>query len=260
MASLEIYKVTAQHPIVVDFSGEDVSFNPGDIFQALPSNQSVVRLLSLGAIVPVPAQPPFTNIQYITGPQGLVGSQGPPGASGAPGVPGAPGVTGPQGIQGLQGTQGLQGPPGTIPGPYSVKVYNSTTQSIPTSVFTTLSFDSELWKFGSLHSVSVNPSRILLPVVGRWLLVAKIAYQANTAGASRYLRLLRNGSLAEDLEISPPVQSVLVGTTVSATTTLSTGVTNEYVELQAYQDSGFPLFGMSSVTGCTFSAVWLAGQ
>lgn len=259
MPQLVIYKVIANSPILISIGGENVSYNPGDVFQASANNPSVQYLLSIDAIFPVPGQNLIVNAQYITGPQGPIGSQGPSGFNGMPGLQGSPGLIGLTGPTGLTGPAGPTGPAGTIPGPYSVKVYNNTTQALATTTFITLTFNSELWNFGSIHSIVTNPSRLTLPTAGRWLLVAKIAYQGNTGGTSRYLRLVRNGSLAEDLDIRPPVQSNSIGTTISGSTIVSTGG-GEYFEIQAYQDSGFPLFAFGGVTGSSFSAVWLPGQ
>jgi Collagen triple helix repeat (20 copies) len=259
MAQLVIYKVVATSPIVVSIGGSAISYVPGDVFQAPSNNPSIQGLLSTDSIIPVPGQNLITNVQYITGPQGGPGPTGPSGFNGMPGLTGATGATGATGPTGPMGPTGPTGPAGSITGPYSVKVYNSATQTINASTFTTLTFNTELWNFGAIHNVSVNPSRLTLPVAGRWLLVAKIAYQANTGGISRYLRLMRNGSLAEDLDIRSPVVSNSVGTNVGGSTIISTGG-GEYFEIQAYQDSSFPLYALSGITGSTFSAVLLAGQ
>lgn len=255
-----IYKVIAQHPIVVDLDGIDVSFNPGDVFQASPDNRNISRYLSLNAIVSSPVKLPLTNIQYVAGPQGLIGPQGPPGANGSNGSVGPPGITGATGPQGLPGPVGPIGPQGKLPGPYSAKVYNSITQSIPTSTFTTLTFNTDAWTFNNVHNTGVNPSRLTLTNPGRWLITAKIAFQANTAGSVRQLRLLTNSSLIEDLDIRSPVQSTTIATVISTSTIISTECSEDFVEVQAFQDSGFPLYSLSGITGCTFSAIWQAGQ
>lgn len=259
MGTLVVYKVISQHPIVIDFSGTDISYNPGDVFQAPPNNPSVVRYLNLNAIIAAPTEEVITNIQYITGPQGLPGTQGPPGAAGTPGAQGPPGVTGATGPQGIQGPAGPTGPAGSIIGPYSCRLYNTTTQSVPNAVYTTLAFDSELWDDGPLHSTISGTTKITLPISGRWLLNAKIPYQANTGGAIRALRIVKNTSLNEDLDQRSPVASILYSTIVNGSTIVNSGP-GDFFEIQAFQDSGFPLFVLGGVTGIVFSATLLPGQ
>jgi hypothetical protein len=260
MSLLVIYQVISQHPIVINFNGTDVSFNPGDVFQAPSNNPSVVRYLDLGVIVPTLDQGLITNIQYITGPQGPVGPQGPPGQNGAPGTPGASGVTGATGPPGSTGPAGPPGPPGTLPGPFSTKLYNTTSQVIPTSVYSVLTFNGELWNYGAMHNIGVNPTRITIPAAGRWLLTAKIAFQAIVGGSVRGVRLRKNGAALEDLDTRPPVVNVSLGCTINVSTMVSSTSAGDYYELLVYQDSGASIFALGGATGTTFSASLLPGQ
>jgi uncharacterized protein YjbI with pentapeptide repeats len=52
---------------------------------------------------------------------------------------------------------------GTIP---AVRVNNTTAQNVPSSTFTTLSFDSELFDTASMHSTSSSPELLTAPVGG----------------------------------------------------------------------------------------------
>lgn len=259
MGTLVIYKVIAQHPIVIDFSGAAISYNPGDIFQAPPNNPSVVRYLELEAITPAPSQTPLTSIQFIAGPQGLPGLPGAPGATGSPGLTGSSGTTGAPGPTGLTGPPGPTGPAGSIIGPYSCRLYNSTTQTIANSTYVTLTFNNELWDDGPLHSTSSFQSRITLPIAGRWLLNAKVPIQANVAGSIRALRIVKNTSLNEDLDQRSPVANILYATIVEGSTIVNSGP-GDFFEIQVFQDSGFPLFALGGVTGTVFSATLLPGQ
>lgn len=82
MSTLQTYIVTSSLPVVVEEDGKSTSYNPGDVFEALDTNVSVTRLLSLGSIVPFVGQPVSGPMVISQGDQGPVGPTGPPGPGG----------------------------------------------------------------------------------------------------------------------------------------------------------------------------------
>lgn len=79
-ASLKSYIVVSSLPIVVeDEGGKSTSYNPGDVFQALDNNVSVVRLLAVQHIVPFVGQSVAGEFVVQEGPQGPTGPPGPAG-------------------------------------------------------------------------------------------------------------------------------------------------------------------------------------
>jgi len=80
MAELKNYIVVSPLPIVIDDSSGAVSYNPGDIFQALDSNASVVRHLTINKIVVSTGVPVTGGIFVSQGGPGPVGPTGPAGA------------------------------------------------------------------------------------------------------------------------------------------------------------------------------------
>jgi len=85
MAVAKHYLVVAQLPIVIEEGDAAISYNPGDVFSALDSNHSVVRLLSIGHIIETTdalASGPAFVATGGPGPAGPIGPTGPPGIGG----------------------------------------------------------------------------------------------------------------------------------------------------------------------------------
>lgn len=81
-AETKTYMVVASQPIVIESEDRATSYNPGDIFQELDNNPSVVRHLSRGRIVETSSSPTSGPVYVAEGPPGPTGPQGDPGVSG----------------------------------------------------------------------------------------------------------------------------------------------------------------------------------
>ena len=62
------------------------------------------------------------------------------------------------------------------------RVYHSVNQAIPHATFTTLTFDSERYDTGGMHSPGVNPSRLTCTVAGKYVIVVNLMWPTNVAG------------------------------------------------------------------------------
>ena len=145
--------------------------------------------------------------------------------------------------------------------PPRVALRQGTQQSIGTAAYTALTFATEDYDNESptsMHSLTSNQTRITAQTAGTYLLSGKASFGASATGR-RGLRWLLNGStpLGGSEVIGP---SSPTGTTSVAARTMyvSLGV-GDYVELQAYQDSGASL--LTAVSGtetqCTAEARWM---
>lgn len=119
------------------------------------------------------------------------------------------------------------------------RVYNSTDQNVATSTFTALTFDSERYDVGGMHSTSANTSRITIPTGGGGVYhigaSIRFAYSA-TAGSVRLLRLRLNGTTyLNGLEIVPVGSSGDTQLNVSCDYKLAAG---DYVEAIAFHTVG----------------------
>lgn len=110
-------------------------------------------------------------------------------------------------------------------------------QSIATGTWTTITFNSELYDTDSYHSTSTNTGRLTIPTgkTGYYVLNAQATFFINTTGF-RQLRFLKNGSfLIATGDVSGSVANQYPYVTLNTTLYLAAG---DYIELQAYQNSG----------------------
>lgn len=116
--------------------------------------------------------------------------------------------------------------------------FNSAAQTIGTGAFAVLTFDSEDYDVGSLHSTSSNTGRMTIPTGGDgfYLVIGQSSFGASAAGNTRALRISKNGTtnLAQ--------QSVTqAGATLAPTlhiSVLTNLVATDWVQLDIFQDSG----------------------
>jgi hypothetical protein len=113
------------------------------------------------------------------------------------------------------------------------RVFNSAAITLTTAVEATLTFDSERFDNGSLHSTSANTGRLTAPITGLYLIGCHVEIAANAAGA-RYVAFRVNGATFIGYNVQPgsaagnalPLQSLYQ---LAAT---------DYVEVRAFQNSG----------------------
>jgi hypothetical protein len=134
------------------------------------------------------------------------------------------------------------------------RVYNSATQSIANTTTTALTFDSERYDNGGLHSITSNTSRLTAQKAGKYYIWASVQLAGNATG-TRNLTLRRNGTtgianLQRQGLASPPFTE-----TISTVAHLAAA---DYVEVTLYQDSGVSLStGVYAEMFPEFAMQWL---
>lgn len=160
----------------------------------------------------------------------MVGPQGPQGPAGPQGETGA---TGPQGPK---GDQGDPGDPLSTPVPQA-RVYNSAAISVANATaYVILTFNSERYDEGGLHSTASNTSRLTAPTAGLYAIGAHVSYAPNGTGG-RALILRKNGSVVLDLETAAATTFGGFPTAMSIHTQARLAA-GDYVEVGCYQSSG----------------------
>lgn len=114
--------------------------------------------------------------------------------------------------------------------------YQTVSQSIPNSAFTSITFDSETVDTYNGHSTTSNTSRYTAQVAGWYEVTARCGTSGSSAG-KRIINIAVNGSGVWVNEIDPPNTDLLTNT-ITATVYMNA---NDYVETQFYQTSGAAL-------------------
>lgn len=114
------------------------------------------------------------------------------------------------------------------------RVYNSGAISIPNITLTALTFDSERYDSGSLHSTSANTSRLTAPVTGLYNIGGNVEFASNATGY-RILLIRFGGSSRLAQQMTMALTGDVTCLNVTAQYRMLVG---EYVELCVYQSSG----------------------
>ncbi len=121
---------------------------------------------------------------------------------------------------------------GSSAGISSASITNSAIQSIPSGSFTNLTFDTEIFDTGNYFDPN-NPSKLIIPADGVYLITATVEFTSNPAGDRA---ILTNGSW-----VRVWVPAATAGATYISGSSLDTIRAGIEVYLQAFQSSGGPL-------------------
>lgn len=119
------------------------------------------------------------------------------------------------------------------------QIYDSNaTQSISSSTFTAVTFNSEVLDTDGFHSTSSNTSRMTIPAgkAGKYMVVGQIFVQNNGNGTRRF-EIYKNGSSFARTQNFPDANEQGY---LNINTTMNLAV-SDYVELYVYQNSGVSL-------------------
>jgi hypothetical protein len=138
---------------------------------------------------------------------------------------------------------------GTIP---AAKVRKTSTQSIPGSTSTVLTFDAETFDYGALHDNVTNNSRLTAPITGLYQVNATVWWDTNSTGV-RGLRIFAPGleTIAETAGIPTPARPTQ---SVSGLVRLFAGA---YVQADVLQTSGSTRSVSQGGSGTHLSMHWL---
>lgn len=126
-----------------------------------------------------------------------------------------------------------------INGQLKANVYNSGTQSISNSSWTTVAFNAENFDTGNMHDNSTNNSRLTIPVnaAGVYLIGTNVQFAANATGI-RGIRFKYTSSGTQTFGENY-VNAVSGGNpTFTGSTMLVSLLASSYVELEVFQSSG----------------------
>lgn len=118
--------------------------------------------------------------------------------------------------------------------PPACRARRTTNQSLTTAVAAAIAFDAERYDTDSMHSTSVNTSRITIVTPGLYLLTGHVSFASNATGVREVYLYLNNTTRLVDVVTTPVTGD---STRVTATTVYKLAAA-DYVEMFAYQTSG----------------------
>lgn len=143
--------------------------------------------------------------------------------------------------------------PGQTNSRFRTKLSDTASQSIATSTGTNLTFNTELWDNGSLHSTVSNTDRIVVPAggdIGNWYLAGIVPFDANATGR-REARIWHMpvgggpGSLVAETVVAG-LSDAGVGPTLNISGVAQPPAVGDYFVLEGWQNSGGALNVTSS--------------
>ena len=130
---------------------------------------------------------------------------------------------------------------GTLDG---CRVYNNANISLTASVVTPLTFNSERYDNGGLHSTGANTSRITIITSGYYLIGGCVDFAGSGTGQAREITILLNGTTTIAAQVKfNNATTIHITIEVSCIYYLSAG---DYVELTAYQNTAGALNVLAS--------------
>lgn len=137
------------------------------------------------------------------------------------------------------------------------RVRNSADITIATGTSTKLTFNTEDFDYGGMHSTSTNTGRITIPTGGdgTYLIGAQVLWAANGTGIRDINIKLNNTTyLAQNTALTAGA-----GTTMTmSTSTLVALTATDYIEVEVYQNSGGNLSATAFYQSPCFWATWVA--
>lgn len=120
------------------------------------------------------------------------------------------------------------------------KVYHSAAQSIPTSAWTILSWDTEEIDNNAMHSATTNNHLITVQTTGLYLISALLKFATNATGR-RGLYISNYVSGVTGVMLDARVAAVSGETTSISASCLKQLTAGDLIWMSAYQDSGSAL-------------------
>lgn len=131
------------------------------------------------------------------------------------------------------------------------RAYNSGGQSINSSTWTKLTFDTNVYDYGPVHSTTTNPTRFTAQALGEYQIGVVVTFASNATN-NRYVRAIKNNTTVLGAVNNGAVSGDASQLNLSLQVTLAK---NDYIEFEAFQNSGGAL---NTVAGLDQTAGWFA--
>lgn len=150
--------------------------------------------------------------------------------------------------------QALEAVEATVKGPHMVRATQTGTgQTLTTATYAAVTFNTEDYDVGGLHSTVTNTSRLTIVRAGYYRFTAALVWASNATGI-RKAYMLKNGTTTLVNISGTAVSGSAHSEQLSATVYMAV---NDYAEVFAYQSSGGNLALDPSAGSTWFEAIWV---
>lgn len=121
------------------------------------------------------------------------------------------------------------------------RVFHNTTQAALNGLYTSLTFNTEIFDTDAIHDNATNPTRLTCKTAGKYLIGGSVEIDGTSGGTRRYLTLRVNGAtyLASNGNTASAFPAAAGSDEVQlAIVSLYQLAVNDYVELQVFHDHG----------------------
>ncbi|KKL69544.1 hypothetical protein LCGC14_2113900 [marine sediment metagenome] len=122
-------------------------------------------------------------------------------------------------------------------------------QTITTSTWTALTFDTDTWDTDNIHDTSSNTERLTATTAGKYLIVGAASFAADATNNLRAISVRQDGTTFLTQNFYSPIQGGSFDTKMNVTLIVDLAAT-EYVELMVFHDKGSDL---DTLGGHTFA-------
>jgi hypothetical protein len=196
----------------------------------------------------------------LTGATGVTGATGLTGGTGGIGLTGATGVTGATGLTGATGATGLTGATGSTPAfvdPNYILVTNTANQSITTSGFQQVVFNSKIADTQSAFNTTTG--RYTPNVAGKYLVFVNLLITTSATGANTIASIAKNGNTTELFRLFN--QETISGTNpqLAGSVIVDMNGTTDYLTVITDGSAAFTINGSSGAPYVYMTAMLLPG-
>jgi hypothetical protein len=136
--------------------------------------------------------------------------------------------------------------------PRAMVYASAATNTLAVSTFADIAFDAEEYDTDSIHSVTVNNSRLTINTPGNYLITGSANFGNNSGGTARNLRLTKNGT-----QVAYQFSANAALTVQFSLTTMLYCNAGDYLTLGAYQNSAGTLTLVNGRTNTFFGVQFL---
>lgn len=115
----------------------------------------------------------------------------------------------------------------------AAKAYHTAGVTLNNGSYTAIALNANAFDTAGIHSTTVNTTRLVAPVAGKYVVCGSLRYAGNSAGSYRAIQLAKN-----QVTFASCWAAANVAPLTSHITDIVDMLPGDYIEMYGYQDSG----------------------